>query len=111
MGDEAESYEEDPRYVALRTEIESWWATSEENEGFDMQENDTDIFDDLPEIDSKIVPLTSPIFEKHLGVKLNLNLIRKGGYESIDHLITHLVPRMLAHIDKKGGDKGGDEEE
>jgi hypothetical protein len=50
----------------------------------------------LPDIDSKAVVKASPIVRKLLGVKLDPRLIRKGGYDSFDHLVTDLLPKLRA---------------
>jgi hypothetical protein len=56
----------------------------------------TDLWDDMPQVDSKAIARTSPIFERHLGVPLDVRLIRPGGYTSIDDAIADLVPKMQA---------------
>jgi hypothetical protein len=48
----------------------------------------------LPDIDSKAVIKASPIIKKYLGVKLDPYLIRKGGYDSFDHLTRDLLPKL-----------------
>ncbi|MFM8979571.1 MAG: hypothetical protein ACKOSS_03815 [Planctomycetia bacterium] len=48
-------------------------------------------------MDSKSVARTSPIFEKVLGVPLDINLIRPGGYRDIEDVINDLVPKMDKH--------------
>jgi hypothetical protein len=48
----------------------------------------------LPDIDSKAVVKASPIINKYLGVKLDPHMIRKGGYDSFDHLLGDLLPKL-----------------
>lgn len=53
-------------------------------------------FEDLPDVDSKEVVKASPIIRKYLGVDLDKKHIRKGGYESFDHLKADLLPKLRA---------------
>ena len=53
-------------------------------------------FEDLPDVDSKEVVKASPIVRKYLGVDLDKKHIRKGGYESFDHLKSDLFPKLRA---------------
>lgn len=53
------------------------------------------LWNGVPEIDSKAVAETSPIWEKHLGIPLDTRLIRPGGYASFDEFLSELGPRML----------------
>ena len=55
----------------------------------------TDLWGAMPTVDSKTVARMSPIFEKHLGRPLDVGLIRRGGYDSIDEVIEVLVPKMM----------------
>ena len=64
------------------------------DEAVDSDDSDTDLWEDMPTVDSKTVARTSPIFEKFLGIPLDVTLIRHGGYKSIDEVINELVPRM-----------------
>lgn len=52
------------------------------------------VWEDLPDIDSKAVVKTSPIWKKFLGIKLDPRLIRKGGYRSFDDLVGDLLPKL-----------------
>lgn len=84
---------------ALVAELRAWGAESEA--GWDAAvgaapaADNCDVWETLPVIDSKAVARTSPIFEKHLGRKLNIKLIRPGGYKDKEDMIRDLVPRML----------------
>lgn len=96
------SSHEDPT-ASLREDLLVWW--SEEAGDWDALVADkgqaqlpggADLWNSMPEVDSKAVARSSPLFEKHLGVPLDLKLIRRGGYESIDAMIDDLVPKMEA---------------
>lgn len=52
------------------------------------------LYGNMPQIDSKVVTKASPIIEKHLGFKLPLDLIRRGGYESFSDLMADLAPKL-----------------
>ena len=84
--------------------LRQWW--SQETADWDLQveasgndfirdANHSDLWDSLPELDSKTVARTSPIFKEHLGRPLDVKLIRPGGYESLDDMINDLVPAMM----------------
>jgi hypothetical protein len=86
---------------AIGSAIQVWWET--ESADWDLAvtsdnlaESDTDLWDDLPAVDSKTIARTSPIFERHLGIPLDVKLIRRGGYGSIQEAIDDLVPKMMA---------------
>ena len=97
---------------AIAAEVKSWWG--EECADWDAAvtgvepsslPGGADLWDDMPKVDSKAVARTSPIFERHFGIPLDVKLIRPGGYASIDDLITDLVPKMEAVAEKKLGNK------
>lgn len=97
----------------LTEAILEWW--SEEGAEWDalverntvapneISDVDSDLWDSMPTIDSKTVARASPIFETHLGRPLAIRLIRPGGYDSIDHMIRHLVPAMMEESQARGG--------
>lgn len=88
---------------ALANDLRSWWA--QEGQDWDAAVMGTDsrslpggddLWDDMPKVDSKAVARSSPIFVRHLGVPLDVKLIRPGGYASIDDAIADLVPKMAS---------------
>ncbi len=91
----------DMAIATIAADLRKWW--NEEAADWDELVNahdvgdvlDTDLWDDLPEVDSKAIARTSPVFERHLGVALDVKLIRRGGYGSIEEVIIDLVPRMV----------------
>src|SRR5438876_495820 len=97
-----------PNLGALANDLKSWWA--QEGQDWDAAVMGTnsrslpggdDLWDDMPKVDSKAVARSSPIFVRHLGVPLDVKLIRPGGYASIDDAIADLVPKMAAVAAKK----------
>lgn len=103
-----------PNAAPIAAEIRSWWA----QEGTDWDAavaganavslpGGADLWDDMPTVDSKAVARTSPIFERHLGVRLDVKLIRAGGYASIDEFIADIVPKMVAAAPKLRKDQEG----
>ena len=92
---------------ALEKAIRDWWEKEQAKwvdvveEGADPGE-DSDLWDDMPVVESKQIARTSKLFEEHLGLKLDVKLIRAGGYESIEDAIADLVPRMVALASKSG---------
>ena len=57
-------------------------------------DDSVDLWDDMPEVDSKAVARSSPIFEQHLGIALDVRLIRAGGYVDFQDMVDDLVPKM-----------------
>ena len=91
-------------YSALVTELREWcnhetadWDALVEGQGSEIgiHGNDSHLWESMPTLDSKTVARTSPIFEKHLGRPLKVQLIRPGGYNSVDDMVEHLVPKMM----------------
>lgn len=86
----------------LADDLKLWWEQECEDwdalvEGVDPKEllGGEDLWDWMPVVDSKAVARTSPIFERYLGIPLDVKLIRRGGYKSIDEMVRDLVPKML----------------
>lgn len=55
----------------------------------------SDLWHHIPEIDSKEVAASRTIFKEVLGVDLDPEFVRPGGYDSIDEMNEHLVPQMI----------------
>ena len=89
------------------------WAEEEAGDWDDLvtsapggsKENVIDLYDDMPEIDSKAVARTSPIFERHFGIPLDVTLIRPGGYANIEEVVSHLIPKMKELAKRQQGKK------
>lgn len=62
-----------------------------------------DLWGGMPQVDSKAIARMSDIFEKHLKIKLDAELIKPGGYESIEEAISHLIPAMQLLAKSKQG--------
>jgi hypothetical protein len=50
----------------------------------------------VPDIDSKTVATWSATVKKHIGCKLDPDLIRRGGYNSFDDFWGDMQPRLRA---------------
>ena len=97
----------------LSPDLVEWW--SREGADWDAQvegnsvepsqstDDDSDLWESMPTVDSKTVARASPIFERHLGRPLSINLIRPGGYAGIDDMIRHLVPAMMDESQARRG--------
>ncbi len=90
--------------LVLETAIKDWWA-SESADWDDLVlgrkpglPGGADLWDVMPEVDSKAIARSSPIFEAYLGVPLDVKLIKRGGYSSIDEAVQHLVPKMITKV-------------
>jgi hypothetical protein len=86
---------------ALATELLDWWRKEREDWDIllepspdELTDVESDLWDSLPVVDSKAIARSAPIFEAHLGIPLDVKLIRPGGYPSIEAAIEHLLPRM-----------------
>src|SRR5438876_1074111 len=86
--------------AALGADIRAWWEAEATDWDAAVTGTDTatlpggsDLWDDMPTVDSKAIARSSPIFERHLGVPLDVREIRRGGYGSIDDAIDDLVPK------------------
>ena len=85
----------------LAAALRKWWR--QERQAWDEAvEGDTeeDLWDGMPEVDSKAIARSSPVFEELLNTPLDVKLIRRGGYPSIDEAISDLVPQMMAIASK-----------
>jgi hypothetical protein len=89
--------------AGIAADLRTWWETECTDwdaavTGADPGDlpGGSDLWDDMPQVDSKAIARTSPIFEQHLGLPLDVSLIRPGGYTSIDDAIADLVPKMEA---------------
>ena len=96
---------------AIANDLREWWET--ESADWDSEVTGADpnslpggatLWDNMPTVDSKAVARTSPIFARHLGIPLDIKLIRSGGYNSIDDVITDLVPKMVDLAKQKHGE-------
>lgn len=54
----------------------------------------SDLYDDMPVVDSKAVSRASPILEKIFGVRFDSSMIRPGGYPSIAEASADLGTKM-----------------
>jgi hypothetical protein len=97
----------------IAAELKAWWARECADWDSTVSGTDSvslpggvDLWNDMPTVDSKAVARTSPIFERHLGVPLDVKLIRPGGYATIDDVITDLVPKMVSAVDHTAGSNG-----
>ena len=87
-----------------RLEGADWDAQVDGNSGEPFEAtDDMDLWGSMPTVDSKTVARASPIFERHLGRPLRIELIRPGGYASIDEVVRHLVPAMMDESSARRG--------
>lgn len=79
--------------MRLAAELHAWWEQEQQDwdrhvDGDDMTADD--LWDCMPAVDSKAVARMAPIFKKHRH-PFSVGNIRRGGYESINDVIQHLV--------------------
>ena len=87
--DQRAGLEADIREFFLREEEE--WEDEDEMLG-------SELWDTMPAVDSKAVARTAGLFKRWLGKPLDVRLIRQGGYDNVDDMINHLVPKMMDGI-------------
>lgn len=81
---------------AIENDLRGWWDEMSWDASIQDEDlEDPELWHQMPEIDSKVVVGAKGIFEDHLGIELDLELIQEGGYDSIDELVNHLVPAMI----------------
>lgn len=92
---------------ALSKRLREWW-TEEGSDwealsqtGPEQLPGGEDLWN-VPEVDSKAIARSSPVFEEILGMPLKAALIRPGGYQSIDEAIDDLIPKMVDKAIKDG---------
>lgn len=97
--------------AGLERDLRDWWSAQERAYERLLElskgKDDADLWNSMPTIDSKAVTLTLPIFQKHLGIPLDVRLISPGGYGTIDDLISDLVPKMIGEAARTSGSTGG----
>jgi hypothetical protein len=87
---------------ALSKRVKDWWA----QEGTDWDDavsatgpeslpGGEDLWNDMPEVDSKAIARSTTVFEDVLGMPLKATLIRPGGYRTIEEAIEDLIPKMV----------------
>jgi hypothetical protein len=95
---EAQNLDED--LVTLEEELREWW--DQRNSGLGGDDDDsmgeTDLWGDLPEIDSKTAAKVAPICEEHLDIDFDMSMIQEGGYKSIDDFTGDLLPKLREQI-------------
>lgn len=86
----------------LEQELRDWWESRSDGWGTDnensSQDGGSNLWDHMPEIDSKEVARAAPLCEETLDVDFDASLIREGGYDSIDDLINDLIPKLVDRI-------------
>jgi hypothetical protein len=107
--------DEPPVVVALERDLRAWladarasWDAAVVAADRDASIESTDLWNDMPALDSKVVARTSHIFKQHLGLALDPKLIRPGGYKDDDDMILDLIPKMRAAAAKRAESKSGD---
>jgi hypothetical protein len=92
----------------LSADLNAWWEQEcgdwdalVEGKSPEVLLGGEDLWNFMPVVDSKAVARTSPIFEKYFGIPLDVSLIRRGGYKSINEMIGDLVPKMLEIVKSK----------
>ncbi len=92
---------ESPSDMSLEEALRQWWKEFEADAealfgraAGGKLAGGQDLWDGMPAIDSKVVTETAGIFERILGIPLDMRLIHPGGYLDIEAMISDLVPKM-----------------
>jgi acyl carrier protein len=59
------------------------------------------VFDLQPAVDSLRVVRALVIIENHLGFKVPVNVIQRGGYDSFEEMVTDIVPKVQALYEQR----------
>jgi hypothetical protein len=62
-----------------------------------LDDPDSDLWDDLPTVDSKTVAKLSPIVKGFLGRSLDPRWIQKGGYDSVESAVKDILDKLEKH--------------
>lgn len=94
--------------IALIKDLQDWWSDhvggGPDDPFADPAPTATGtIFDVIPVIDSLGVVTGLLTFEKHVGFKVPPRIIRRGGYNSFDDMVSDLLPKVYALVAKKTG--------
>ena len=89
---------------ALADDLRAWW--DGEIGGADDPFADPKpplgtIFDVLPVIDSLGVLNGLLTIEKHVGFEVPSRIIRRGGYSSFDDMVSDLLPKLRAMVERR----------
>ena len=83
----------------LRGELNEHWNEQQATwdskvENVERAQGELDLWDKIPNMDSKEVARMTPILEKYLGPVFDVKHIRPGGYEDVDDLIEDIVRKL-----------------
>lgn len=84
-------------WAAIEDELTGWFGTMKEEWNEDIRSDGgggSGLWHHMPEIDSKVVARTLPIFEEHLGTEVKPSVIQQGGYDSIPQMMDDIVGKV-----------------
>jgi len=91
----------------LIKDLQAWWddqvGGGPDDPFADPPPSTGTIFDVIPVIDSLGVVTALITIEKHAGFKVPPRVIRRGGYNSFDDMVSDLLPKVHALVAKKAG--------
>jgi len=88
----------------LKDALRKWWQDQQAawpKGPSTCPEGEEDLWSDMPEIDSKAVARTAPLFKEHFGIGLDVRFIRHGGYRSLEDMVNDIVPNMVKKIKER----------
>lgn len=83
--------------IALIAELKGWWdeqVANPDDPFADPPAPTGTIFDVLPELDSLAAVGGLVAIEKHVPFEVTARIIRKGGYNNFDDLVSDLMPKL-----------------
>lgn len=91
----------------LIKDLQAWWddqvGGGPDDPFADPAPSTGTIFDVIPVIDSLGVVTALITIEKHVGFKVPPHVIRRGGYNSFDDMVSDLLPKLQVLVTKKAG--------
>ena len=85
----------------LADSLREWWKGMSELGPFASKPAAEQIDAALPEIDSLEVTKALLTVEEHVGFDVGTNVIRRGGYNSVDHMVDDLIPKVRSLYEEK----------
>lgn len=101
MSEVIRSYSEDVLLRNLRT----WWdneaGIGEDDPFADSKSRAGTIFEVIPAIDSLAMVAGLLTIENHVGFEISPSIIRRGGYQNFEDMVTDLLPKVRQLVVKR----------
>lgn len=99
MGSGTQAPEWSAEEQALVEELRKRWEDRQsgwEADADNQRLNEAGLWHHMPEIDSKEVARLLDVFGKHLGTDADPDMIRDGGYDTVEEIVEDILPQVRA---------------